>query len=88
MQHLVTLYFKSQHYDQMIARYRSMLHYISIVTRNECTEAINTILDTITTATNVDVLSEMYEITLLALETANNERLWLNTNLELAKLYL
>ena len=45
-------------------------------------------LDTIATAANVNVLSEMYEITLLALETANNERLWLNTNLELAKLYL
>jgi COP9 signalosome complex subunit 2 len=72
----------------MIAKYRAMLQFISIVTRNECTEAINTILDTIASATNIEVLSEMYEITLIALKTANNERLWLNTNLKLAKLYL
>jgi COP9 signalosome complex subunit 2 len=72
----------------MIARYRDMLLYISSVTRNECTEAINNILDTIASATNIQVLSEMYEITLIALKTANNERLWLNTNLKLAKLYL
>lgn len=30
----------------------------------------------------------MYEITLEALRTANNERLWFNTNLKLAKVYL
>ena len=30
----------------------------------------------------------MYEITLAALRTANNERLWFNTNLKLAKVYL
>jgi COP9 signalosome complex subunit 2 len=30
----------------------------------------------------------MYEITLEALKQANNERLWFNTNLKLAKLYL
>lgn len=30
----------------------------------------------------------MYEITLEALKSANNERLWFNTNLKLAKLYL
>jgi COP9 signalosome complex subunit 2 len=72
----------------MIEKYRAMLEFISAVTRNECTEAINTILDSITTATDVHVLSEMYEITLMALKTANNERLWQHTNLKLAKLYL
>lgn len=75
-------------FDKMIDRYRSMLEFITAVTRNECTEAINTILDTIAAATNVQVLSEMYEITLIALKTAKNDRLWLNTNLKLAKLYL
>ena len=30
----------------------------------------------------------MYEITLEALKSANNERLWFNTNQKLAKLYL
>lgn len=88
LQYLVTIYFALAEYTSMIARYRDMLLYISSVTRNECTEAINNILDTIASATNIQVLSEMYEITLIALKTANNERLWLNTNLKLAKLYL
>ena len=30
----------------------------------------------------------MYEITLEALKNANNDRLWFNTNLKLAKVYL
>jgi COP9 signalosome complex subunit 2 len=72
----------------MIERYRGMLIYMSAVTRNECTDAINAILDILTASTNVRVLSEMYEITLIALKSANNERLWFNTNQKLAKLYL
>lgn len=72
----------------MIDRYRDMLVYMTAVTRNECTDAINAILDTISAATDVHVLSQMYEITLIALKSANNERLWFNTNLKLARVYL
>ena len=61
---------------------------MSTVTRNECTDAINAILDAISTATDASVLSTMYEITLEALKSANNERLWFNTNQKLAKIYL
>lgn len=82
------IYFSLGDYDNMVERYRSMLQYITAVTRNECTEAINTILDAIASVTNVYVLSQMYEITLLALKLANNERLWFNTNIKLAKLYM
>lgn len=85
---MVVIYFSLGSYDKMVERYQDMLQYIATVTRNELTEAINTILDTIASATNVHVLSQMYEITLIALKTANNERLWFGTNLKLAKLYL
>ncbi len=88
LQHLVTIYFTLGIYDKMIERYRGMLEYISSVTRNECTDAINAILDTLTSGTDNHVMAEMYEITLIALKSANNERLWFNTNLKLAKLYL
>eukprot|EP01038_Epipyxis_sp_PR26KG_P007651 gene7651-10413_t len=88
LQHLVTIYFASGAYEKMIERYRGMLLYIGSVTRNECTDSINIILDTLANSTDVKVLSEMYEITLIALKSANNERLWFNTNLKLAKLYL
>lgn len=88
LQQLVKVHFNLQEYSQMIKRYRDMLVYMSSVTRNECTESINMVLDTILTATDSQVLSEMYEITLEALKSAKNERLWFNTNLKLAKLYL
>lgn len=88
LQRLVVIYFGQNMYDKMVERYRGMLQYLESVTRNECTEAINAILDAIAAVTNVQVLSEMYEITLIALKSANNERLWFNTNLKLAKLYL
>jgi COP9 signalosome complex subunit 2 len=88
LQYLVVMYFAAGKFDKMVDRYRAMLNYISSVTRNECTEAINVILDTLATATDMHVLSEMYEITLIALKSSNNERLWFNTNLKLAKVYL
>jgi hypothetical protein len=46
----------------MIDRYRTMLVYMTKVTRNECTDAINIILDTLQSAPSFDGLdlSEVY----------------------------
>lgn len=91
---LVILYFNLRRYDEMIVKYNNMLAYMSSVTRNDCTDAINAILDSVSPATattavvNIEVLSKIYEITLVALKSANNERLWFITTLKLAKLYL
>lgn len=88
LQHLVVMYYANGMHNKMVSAYRAMLSYISSVTRNESTEAINIILDSLVSATDVSVLSEMYEITLVALKSANNDRLLFNTNLKLAKVYL
>jgi COP9 signalosome complex subunit 2 len=88
LQELVILYFKLGKFILMIQRFQMMLSYISSVTRNECTDAINAVLDAIASVKDVKVLSEMYELTLASLKSANNERLWFNTNLKLAKAYL
>lgn len=89
LQHLVILHFSLGSSDLMVSRYREMLQYLSSVTRNECTDAINAILDALNhTCTNVQTLAEVYEITLVALKSSNNERLWFNTYLKLAKLNL
>jgi COP9 signalosome complex subunit 2 len=88
LQHLVNLNFCLHNYPEMVRKYQAMLKDMPLVTRNECTEAINSILETISGSQNDTVLVEMFEITLTALKTANNERLWFNTNLKLAKLYL
>lgn len=50
LQNLVTIYFSLGQNDKMIERYRTMLIYMSKVTRNECTDAINIILDTLQSA--------------------------------------
>lgn len=88
LQELVVLYFKLGKYNFMIERFKKMLSYISMVTRNECTDAINVVLDAIASVNDAQTLSEMYELTLQCLRSANNERLWFNTNLKLAKVYL
>jgi len=105
LQSLVSLYFISGKYQLMLERYRTMLSYMASVTRNECTDAINSVIDSISvgpiSSLNhkqqqigesgelcYDVLSQVYEITLVALKNSNNERLWFNTNHKLAKLYL
>lgn len=47
LQHLVTLNFTLGSYEDMLKRYRAMLTHMASVTRNECTDAINAILDVI-----------------------------------------
>ena len=88
LQNLVVLNCQLEKYQEMISSYEKMLTFIATVTRNECTNAINDILDSIGKANDVDVLSKMYEITLEALKSAKNESMWFQTNLKLAKLYL
>jgi COP9 signalosome complex subunit 2 len=87
LQNLVTLHCELRAYDAMVSSYRLMLKDMHLATRNECTEAIDLILDTVSTASEA-VLKDIFEITLSALTDTNNERLWSGTNIKLAKLYL
>lgn len=88
LQHIVSLQFRLGNHASMNERYEEMLGYMGSVTRNECTDAINSVLDSVSSSTNLQILSKMYEITLNALKSANNERLWFNTSVKLGKLYL
>jgi COP9 signalosome complex subunit 2 len=122
LHNLVTIFFDLGNFDAMTARYKDMLQDMPLVTRNECTEAINAVLEMLSaaatggngaselsqsstnnssssssasrngggsgSATTGAVMVDMFQITLEALKNANNERLWFNTNLRLAKLYL
>ncbi|CAM9611892.1 unnamed protein product [Choristocarpus tenellus] len=65
-----------------------MLGYVSSVTRNECTDSVNGILDIVSGWEDLHVVSRMYETTLSALRDASNERMWFNTNIKLAKVYM
>mmetsp|Transcript_33556 Transcript_33556/g.99906 ORF Transcript_33556/g.99906 Transcript_33556/m.99906 type:complete len:438 (-) Transcript_33556:1484-2797(-) len=88
LKQLVKLYYKMKRYDKMMESYRNMLTYIeSAVTRNASEKKINSLLDFMAQATDVDVLQQFYETTLKALERAKNDRLWFKTNLKLANLW-
>jgi len=74
----------------MLQRYTELLIYIteSAVTRDECTSAINTVLELIA-GEDTDTVSKIYEITLSTLKAgSNNERLWFSTLVHYGKALL
>mmetsp|Transcript_26985 Transcript_26985/g.60355 ORF Transcript_26985/g.60355 Transcript_26985/m.60355 type:complete len:450 (+) Transcript_26985:103-1452(+) len=89
LQHLVAIHFRLGENDGMVTRYNEMLSYISqsAVTRNDCTSAINSALETISGgSTDSAALARIYDITLSTLkQSANNERLWFNTYVRYGK---
>ena len=68
------LSFKSGKFEQMTAKYKQFLTYIkSAVTNNYSEKGINAILDLVSASTNLDLIQQMYDITLKALVDAKNE---------------
>jgi len=84
----VKLHFKLGQHKEMLLAYREMLTYVkSAVTRNYSEKVINSILDHVSSSSDINLLQEFYETTLMALEEAKNERLWFKTNLKLCNLW-
>eukprot|EP01036_Dinobryon_divergens_P016341 gene16341-22146_t len=54
LQNLVIIHYSLGQHQKSIDRYNDLLGYMASVTRNDCTDAINAILDTITASTDVD----------------------------------
>ncbi|CAG8511503.1 6771_t:CDS:10 [Acaulospora morrowiae] len=83
------LSFKAGDYESTLKYYKQLLSYTkSAVTRNYSEKSINNILDFISSSQDMTFMEEFYSTTLSALEEAKNERLWVKTNLKLAKLWL
>lgn len=73
--------------------YTELLTYVkSAVTRNYSEKSINNILDYIEKGSESErarqCMEEFYSHTLQSFQSTNNERLWLKTNIKLAKLFL
>lgn len=84
---VVKLSFKTGKFDAMLNKYKLFLTYTkSAVTSNYSEKGINSILDLISTATDLDLIQQVYDITLKSLLDAKNERVWFRTNLKFAKL--
>ncbi|KAF8456064.1 PCI domain-containing protein [Kalaharituber pfeilii] len=88
----IKLEFKLKKYDEAIEHYAELLTYIkSAVTRNYSEKSINNMLDYISNSNDpadMACMERFYDMTLEAFQGTNNERLWLKTNIKLAKLWL
>jgi len=88
LKHIVKILFKQGKFKEMMKRYKEMLTYIKdAVTRNRSDKSINSLLDFVATAQNLDLLLEFYGATLTAAKDVKNERLWFRTNMKLARLW-
>lgn len=88
LQNIVILSSRTGRFEQMAERYQELLKYMDQVTRNEASDAINTVLDSVSSASDLSKLETIYELTLEALQQGMNQRLWFSTSVKLAKLYL
>mmetsp|Transcript_36345 Transcript_36345/g.93981 ORF Transcript_36345/g.93981 Transcript_36345/m.93981 type:complete len:455 (-) Transcript_36345:68-1432(-) len=88
LQNIVSLCARLGRFDDMATQYRALLEYMDKVTRNDASEAINTVLDSASSASDLTKLETIYELTLDALQANANQRLWFSTSVKLAKLHL
>ena len=78
---------------QAVEHYTELLTYVkSAVTRNYSEKSINNMLDFIEKGAEDDkayhCMEKFYSKTLESFQSTNNERLWLKTNIKLARLWL
>ena len=91
LENLVVLKFKLGHYDEMASRYAEMLTHATTVTRNECGDGVNAVLDALADPSSQcsdEIMRKMFSITFAALKSSSNERLWFNCNVKAGKLHL
>ncbi|KAI4870278.1 PCI-domain-containing protein [Hypoxylon rubiginosum] len=89
----IKLEFGLGRYDKAVEHYTELLTYVkSAVTRNYSEKSINNMLDYIEKESDNEdarkAMEQFYSLTLNCFQNTNNERLWLKTNIKLAKLLL
>ncbi|KAF7546054.1 hypothetical protein G7Z17_g8707 [Cylindrodendrum hubeiense] len=89
----IKLEYKLAQYDKAAEHYAELLTYVkSAVTRNYSEKSINNMLDYIEKGADgadaIRCMEQFYSLTLQSFQSTNNERLWLKTNIKLAKLLL
>ncbi|KAI9715212.1 MAG: hypothetical protein M1828_000910 [Chrysothrix sp. TS-e1954] len=88
----IKLEFKLRRYDAAVEHYQELLTYVkSAVSKNYSEKSINNLLDFIEKAADNEAarkcMEEFYSKTLQSFQSTNNERLWLKTNIKLARLW-
>mmetsp|Transcript_12339 Transcript_12339/g.40338 ORF Transcript_12339/g.40338 Transcript_12339/m.40338 type:complete len:450 (+) Transcript_12339:88-1437(+) len=89
LEHLAVLQFRLNRHERAVERYKEMLSYATTVTRNECGDSVNAVLDAISAEnSSTDLLAQISKVTTEALLAAKNDRLWFSSNVKVGKLYL
>lgn len=88
----IKLEFQLKRYAKAVEHYKTLLTYVkSAVTRNYSEKSINNMLDFIEKNAEDEkaneAMEEFYSLTLDSFQSTNNERLWLKTNIKLARLW-
>ncbi|KAG2224694.1 hypothetical protein INT45_009009 [Circinella minor] len=89
LKQMAKISFQSNKPEDTLRYYKQLLTYTkTAVTRNYSEKSINNILDYVSTSDDMRLVEQFYQVSLEALKEMNNERLWVKTNLKLAKLWL
>ncbi|GAB5587096.1 COP9/signalosome complex subunit Csn2 [Umbelopsis nana] len=89
LKQMVKLSFQLGRFDDTLRYYEELLTYTkSAVTRNYSEKSINNILDYVSSSDDMAFMERFYQTTLDSLVDSKNDRLWVKTNLKLAKLWL
>ncbi|CDS04028.1 hypothetical protein LRAMOSA06983 [Lichtheimia ramosa] len=89
LKQMAKISFHLHKHQDTLRYYKQLLTYTkSAVTRNYSEKSINNILDYVSTADDMAFVEQFYQVSLEALSEMKNERLWVKTNLKLAKLWL
>lgn len=88
----IKLEYRLGQYDNAAAHYSELLTYVKVVTRNYSEKSLTNMLDYVEKESENQeaqrCLEKFYSMTLECFQATNNERLWLKTNIKLAKLML
>mmetsp|Transcript_29972 Transcript_29972/g.73782 ORF Transcript_29972/g.73782 Transcript_29972/m.73782 type:complete len:444 (+) Transcript_29972:46-1377(+) len=87
LKQMVKALFRQSRYQEMMQRYKELLNYLHVVTKNQSEKVMTKIVDFVSGSPDMDFLEKFYDMTLSALKESQNERLWFKTNMKLAKLW-
>mmetsp|Transcript_44501 Transcript_44501/g.118759 ORF Transcript_44501/g.118759 Transcript_44501/m.118759 type:complete len:416 (-) Transcript_44501:12-1259(-) len=87
LKQMVKALFRQGRHSEMMERYKELLNYLHVVTKNQSEKVMTKIVDFVSVSTDMDLLEKFYDTTLASLKESQNERLWFKTNMKLAKLW-
>jgi COP9 signalosome complex subunit 2 len=86
---IIKLLHKQKKFDKLAEKYKTLLTYMSVISRNDMEKSINNVLNIVSNDTaNIKISEKIYSITITALKNdVANDRLWFNTKIKLGALY-